>query len=150
MKEVLNKGKSRRANPAAVGQDGLLDVAYDDVGRQVVTLYQVRDLIATASASITNGTSTVLLAGTTDEFHDLLFISFTSNSTASAVTVDLTDDGTTVRSYIVPVTTTNSGIVQMDYPIPWPQGATGSAWRVDMPDITNTTITVQALFAINV
>src|SRR3990167_2090913 len=111
MKEVLNKGISRQANPTAVRQDGLLDVAYDDVGRQVMTLYQVRDLISTASASITNGTSTVLLAGTTGEFHDLLFISFT-NSSDAAVTVALTDDGTTVRSYVVPTTTTNSGIAQ--------------------------------------
>ena len=149
MKEVLNKGISRRANPTAVGQNGLLDIAYDDVGRQVMTLYQVRDLISTASASITNGTSTVLLAGTSGEFHDLIFISFT-NSSDAAVTVALTDDGTTVRSYVAPVTTTNSGIVQMDYPIPWPQGAAGSAWRVDMPDISGTTVTVQALFATNV
>lgn len=149
MQEVINRGKSRQANPTARTQDNIVEVAYDDVGRQVMTLYQVRDLISTASLSLTTGTAAVLIAGTTGEFHDLVYVSFT-NSSDAAVTVTLRDDSTDVRSFVVPVSTTNSGIVQKDYPIPWPQGATGSAWQVDMPDITGTTVSIEALYVKNV
>ena len=141
-------GRARQTNPTAVFNTERVEAMFDDLGRQVMTLHQVRDLIATASASLTNGTPTSLLDGTTGEFHDLIWISFTNSSNAS-VTVALTDDSLTVKSFEVPVSTVNSGIVQAEYPIPWPQGATGSAWRVDMPDITGTTVTVEALFAKN-
>ena len=149
MQEISNVGKSRQRNVTAISHGNYVEPAFDDLGRQVMTLYQVRDLIATASLSLTNGTAAVLIAGVTGEFHDLVYMSFTNNSDA-AVTVTLRDDSTDIRSFVVPISTTNSGIVQKDYPIPWPQGATGSAWQVDMPDITGTTVSIEALFIKNV
>ena len=121
---------------------------HDKYGRQVFIQYTVRDLVATATASLTTGTATELIAGVSGTFLDLVYISFVNNSDA-AVNVSLTDDGTTVRTFTVPVTTNNGGLLSHNYPIPYPQGATGGTWRVDMPDITGTTITVEALYIKN-
>lgn len=120
----------------------------DQYGRQVMLPYTVRDLVATASASLTNGTPTTLIAGVTGTKLDLVYISFTNNSDA-AVNVTLLDDGTSVRTFTVPVSTTNGGTISFDWPIPWPQSAAGSTWQVDMPDTTGTTVTVSALYVKN-
>lgn len=106
--------------------------------------YAVRGAVATATASLTNGTSTSLLAGTAGEFHDLMEISFSNNSTA-AVQVQLLDDGTAVRTFQAAAST----ITQEKFSPPVPANAAGGQWNVDMPDITGTTVTVNALFAKN-
>lgn len=103
--------------------------------------YVVRGEIVTAVASITTGTNTVLNAGDAASKLDLVQIGF-SNASDAATSITLTDDGTTVNIYPVPAATAN----QFNYQIPIPQSKVGGAWRVDMPDITGTTVTVNALF----
>src|SRR3990167_7792676 len=141
-------GEARTSLPSAALVPTPIKPLFDKYGRQIMQLYTIRDLIATARASVTTGTPTELLAGVAGTLLDLVYVSFT-NSSDAAVTVTLTDDSTTVRTFQVPVSTTNSGVVDVDFPIPWPQSATGSTWRVDMPDITGTTVTVDALYIKN-
>ena len=138
-------GTSRRTNPVATTTGTMAPAVFDDVGRIVNYPYQVRDMIATAYVALANGTVTSLRAGTTGEFADLSFISL-GNASSAAVTITLLDDSTTASAYEVPA----SGTVVVHYPTPLPQGATGSAWQVDMADITGTTVRITALFVRNV
>ena len=103
--------------------------------------YVVRASLVTAVASLTTGTSAVLLAGDAASKLDLVQIGFSNNSDA-ATSVTLKDDSTTVNIYPVPASTAN----QFNYQIPIPQSKVGGSWDVDLPDITGTTITVSALF----
>ena len=105
--------------------------------------YTLRDATTTASASLTGGTPTVLQAAD-GRFMDLVEITL-SNSSDAAVSVILSDDGTTVRTYPVAASST----LQLQYDTPIPQSAKGGAWRLDMPDISGTTVTAGALFRRN-
>ena len=134
-------GIARQTNPTAVLDTQVVPASYDDLGRQLTRPYQVRDLIATAYASLTTGTKTALRTSTTGEFSDLIQIGFSNNSDA-ATTVTLTDESTTVRHYPVAANSAST----LNYQVPIPQSATGVAWYVDLPDITGTTIEVTAEF----
>jgi hypothetical protein len=123
-------------------------ISVDSSGRLATNSFLMRGSAVTATASVTTGTPTTLLAGQTGNFLDLVYISL-SNSSDAAVNVILSDDALTVRTYTVPVATTNGGLVTFDYPFPVSQGAKGSDWKLDMADITGTTVTVDAQFIKN-
>jgi hypothetical protein len=143
-KEVLIKGIGRTSYPPTSASDGAEVLPmYDKNGRQVVMLYTVRDMMKTAAASVSTGTSTTLLAGDEAVFHDLLYIRCANNSDA-ATTIVLKDDGTTVRTFDVPA---NDYVAETL--VPHPQNAKGGNWDVDMPDITGTTVEVTATFIKN-
>jgi len=137
--------QARTTNITAVGDADRVNAIGDDVGRLVNWPYQVRDLINTAYVSITNGTATALIAGVTDVFLDLVQISLSNNS-GNAASVVLNNDSTTIQTFLVnPNATTN-----YTFPVPIRATSTGSAWNVDMADITGTTVTIQAQFIRNV
>ena len=140
--------QSRTTLPEGVLNGGSSAPLADKYGRQVMLPYTVRELITTAQASVTTGTPTTLIAGIAGTKLDLVFISL-QNSSDAAITVTLKDDGTTIRTFTVPVATTNGGVITYDLPIPWPQGTSGGTWNVDGPDVTGTTVTVDALFIKN-
>ncbi len=144
--KLVAEAKTTLPTAKSGGDD--VDLMADKYGRLITLPYTVRDLVMTAQASVTTGTNTVLATGITGVKLDLVYISFT-NSSDAAISVVLADDGTTVRTFTVPVSTTNAGVVTYDWPIPWPQSASGGTWMVDMGDYTNTTITVDALFVKN-
>ena len=104
--------------------------------------YELRDSLVTAYVQATGGTKVTLLAGDSNFFHDLLEVSFANNSTVVVTNVTLSDDGTTVRIVDVPV----DGTVQIVEPVPFPQGAKGGNWQIDIDDITGTNVDVTALF----
>lgn len=104
--------------------------------------YELRDSLVTAYVQAATGTKTTLLAGDSGFFHDLLEISFANNSTVVVTNLTLSDDGTTVRVVDIPVDST----VQIVEPVPFPQGAKGGNWQVDLEDVTGTTVDVTALF----
>lgn len=106
--------------------------------------YSVRGAVATAIATLTKGTPGVLLSGTTSEFHDLIEVSMSNNSTAT-VQVSLVDDGTIIRNFQLP----GSSTIQQIFSPPFPANASGSTWYADMEDITNSQVTVNALFVRN-
>lgn len=143
MSDITKKtGIARTTNPTAVldGQD--VKASYDDLGRQLNRPYQVRDLIITAYASLTTGTKTELRAGISGAYLDLLQISCYNNSDAATI-VTLTDESTTIRTIPVPA----NNVTNINYQIPLKQNAKGVAWYADLPDITGTTLEINAEFS---
>ena len=146
-------GIARTANPTALRNEQPIQASYDDVGRQLTTPYQVRDLISTASAAITTAGYSVLLAGVAGTFLDLVEVTGANEST-NAVTVTLkdTDGGGTVRTIQIPANDTKS----FTFPTPIPQSEAANSWSVQVVDFvndgttTNGTVTFSALFVRNV
>lgn len=134
---------TRQANPAAVASD-YVPLAADDLGRQLVRPLQVRDLIFTAYASVTNGTETTLLGASAGNFHDLIMVVGSNNSDA-AVSVDIraVTGGNVINTLRIPA----NGTAGWTPPVPWPQDATGNNWTIDGPDETGRTLTFSALFS---
>lgn len=137
-------GIARTANPTAVAANDVVKATFDDLGRQVVRTHQVRDLIATAYVSVTNGTETTLLAATAGAYLDCIAIMLSNNSTA-ALSVDIrpVTGGNIVHTIRIPA----DGTAGWAPPIPWPASDTGNNWTVDLPDITGTTVTASGLFS---
>lgn len=140
--DIETGGVVRQTNPTALLNGQRVNPSYDDLGRQLTRPYQVRDLIVTAAASLTTGTKTELVPGTAESFLDLLGISCSNNSDAATV-ITLLDESTTVRTIPVPA----NSVTQINFVTPVPQSATGVAWYADLPDITGTTITINAEFS---
>lgn len=146
-------GVARTTNPTAVGNVDRVNAFFDDVGRQVFTPYQVRDLISTARVSITTTGESALFAGAAATFHDLLYVSAANESTL-AVSVVLRDatGGGPVINLEVPASNT----VSLYFPSPIPQNALADTWTAAVTDFvsdgttTNGTVVVTALFAKNV
>lgn len=144
--EIFKTGVGRQSNPTPVLDGQRVESTYDDVGRAIVVPYQVRDLVQTAYASVSSGTPVTLISGDSGFFHDLMEISFASNSTVAVTSVTLKDDGTTVRIVDIPPDDT----VQLTFPVPLNQGAKGGNWQVDMDDVTGVTIDIGATYIRNV
>lgn len=142
---VQGGGIARTANPTAVAGNDVVKSTHDDLGRQVMRPVQVRDLMATAYATLTNGTETTLLAASAGSFHDLVYI-MGSNSSDAAVTVDIrpVTAGNVVMTLGIPA----YGTAGVACPVPYPQSAsdTGNNWTADMGDITGTTVYLSGLF----
>lgn len=140
-------GIARTANPTAVANADRVDGAFDDLGRQVITPYQVRDLVATAYLALANGTETALLAGAASTFHDLMYI-MGANQSDVAVDVDFRSGtgGSVVFSLTIPADAT-AGVA---LPVPIPQTEVAQTWTADIADITGTVVNLSALFIKNV
>ena len=134
-------GVARQTNPPAVRDTTRVGASFDDVGRQLTRPYQVRDLINTAQASLANGTKTQLIAGVSEAYLDLIQISCYNNSDAATV-VALTDESTTIRNIPVPA----NNVTHINFQLPLKQSAVNVAWYVDLPDITGTTVEINAEF----
>lgn len=136
--EVMTTNKTAKSDGADIR------AKTDDLGRQVMRNIQVRDLIATAYVSLSNGTETTLRAGVAGAHLDLIYI-LGANDSDSAVRVDIRGGtgGNIMTSIVIPA----SGTAGVSLPVPIPQDATGNTWTVDMPDITGTTVTLSALFS---
>lgn len=143
---IKTGGIARQANPTAVAAGDNVSFTADDLGRQINRPVQVRDLIATAYATLTNGTETTLLAATAGSFHDLIYV-MGANSSDVAVAVDIrpVTAGNVVMTLVVPA----SGTAGVSVPVPIPQSGsdTGNNWTADMGDITGTTVYLSALFS---
>ena len=145
-------GKARSVNPPLIPNGGdILYPSYDRGGRQLMTPYQVRDLVATASASPTYGTETTLLAGVAEAFFDLVEISC-ANASAQAFSVELRDatGGGVVKNFSIPTRDTKT----VQFPVPVPQNARADTWTVkitnpvtDQPDPG---VTITATFIKNI
>jgi hypothetical protein len=98
-------GKARTTNPTAVADLDRVDATYDDIGRQVVVLNQVRDLEVHQTTTITASTAetTILTAAAAGVFHDITLITI-ANTSATATRVDIRDAtaGSVIWSMYVP------------------------------------------------
>lgn len=137
-------GVAVTANPTAVAGGDRVKATFDDVGRQLIRPVQVRDLIQTSYATITNGTETTLLAGSASTFHDLIYVMM-ANSSDVAVIVDVRAG--TANGVVASVSVPANGTAGISLPVPIPQDVAANAWTVDMPDITGTTVYASALFS---
>lgn len=142
-------GIARTANPTAVGAGDRVSATFDDVGRLITYPYQVRDLIATARASVTTGIETTLLAGASGVFHDCVMITF-ANQSGAVVDVDIRDatGGGIVATLTIPADAT----VGWAPAVPYPQNTAADTWTFQNAgsDQSNTTIVATALFIKNV
>lgn len=139
-------GIVRQTNPTPKFDNQPAVPMFDDVGRRITMPFQVRDLVSTASASLTNGTAiTLLAAGSGGVFNDCVHVSFANNSTAAANVV-LLSDGTIIKTIQVPANNTLS----IDFTYPLTQPVANTIWSVDMEDVTGTTVNVDAVFVKNV
>ncbi len=140
---VKTGGVARTTNPTAVDDGDRVGASFDDVGRQLMLPVQVRDLLATASATLTSGTAASLLAGAgSGVFTDLIHATFANNSTATA-NIQLLQDGTVIKNIQVPAG--NTFVFEPVRPIP--AQTANTRWSVDMEDITGTTVFIDALFS---
>ena len=144
---VRTHGLARTTNPAAIGDGLIVPTSHDDLGRPLITPIQVRDLIATAYASVTNVTETTLLAGIASTFLDLIYVKF-SNQSTGAVNVGLrgSTGGTVMDIFSIPANSTVGYVL----PRPMPQGTeAGSVWTFQnqASDDSTTSISVSALFS---
>ena len=142
-------GIARTANPSAVAAGDRVSATFDDLGRQLITPYQVRDLVGTAYVTITTSGETALLAGIASTLLDVMQV-VCCNESGAAVNLDFRTGtaGAVMFSVTVPANAT-AGFVPV---VPIPQTEAVQAWTVqnDGTDISNTTVNISALFIKNV
>lgn len=142
-------GQARTTNPTAVADADRVNATFDDLGRQVITPYQVRDLISTASVTTTTGIETTLLAAVAGVFLDCVQV-VCANTSDAVVDVDFraVTAGSVEFSITVPADST-SGFIPT---VPWPQGNTGNNWTMDVAgsDVSGTSVSVNAIFIRNI
>lgn len=141
------QGLARQTNPTAVANAAAVISSFDDLGRQVMTPYQVRDLVITAYVALANGTETALLEGAASTLHDLVHVICANTSDA---TVDLDFRSGTVGSVVFSLTVPADATAGFVPAVPLPQTEAAQAWTVDMADVTGTTVNISALFIKNV
>jgi len=142
-------GVARTTNPTAVADAAAVKSSHDDLGRQGITPYQVRDLLTTAYVTTSTGVETTLSAAVAGVLLDCVQV-VCSNESGAAVDVDFRSvtAGNVEFSLSVPANAT-SGFIPV---VPWPQGNTGNNWTMDVSgsDVSNTTVNVAALFIRNI
>jgi hypothetical protein len=123
-------GKARTTNPANVQDADRVDAAFDKSGRIIVTQEQPRELVASATVTISNTTETDLLAaGGANVFQDVVELEIT-NGSAVALRVDIRDAaaGTVRRSYNIAA---NGGLVK-GFRVALPQTASNNKWTAQL------------------
>ena len=143
-------GIARQTNPTAVADAAVVKASFDDLGRQVVTPYQVRDLVSTAYLATSTGIETTLLgAAGAGIFLDCVEI-VCANTSGAAVDVDFraVTGGNVEFSISVPANSTAGKVPS----VPWPQGNANNNWTADVAgaDVSNTVVNISALFIRNV
>ncbi len=135
---------ARTTNPTAVTDGSDVRPSADKLGRTVTRTLQVRDLIVTAYATLTNGTETTLATASAAGYLDLIYV-LASNSSSAAQQVDIraVSGGNIMTTLWVPGNAT-SGV---SLTVPIPQDATGNAWTAkSTADASNSNVLVTALF----
>lgn len=133
-------GKARTTNPTAVANADRVDATFDDIGRQVVVLNQVRDLVGSQVTTISNSTSeTTVVTAIASTFCDLTSLTLT-NATATAVVATLKDAtaGTTRGIYALAA----SGGVTIPFPVPKAQAAVNNNWTITLSALSITVYVV--------
>lgn len=104
---VLQGSEARTTNPTAVTDGQAVRAMADKVGRQVVRVGHVRDLMTSATTTISTTTETTILAAVASTFLDLCFITI-ANTSATGIRVDIRDTtgGSVIFSLYSPATQT--------------------------------------------
>lgn len=127
----------RATQPAALVDAAVGALIIDTKGRQVVTPFQVRQLVVTKYLQVAAVGETVLLASSSGFYRDLLFLCITpatSNTVNSPVTIKDSSGGATQFLLNIPPGSATAISAVLDFPVPWPQTtatSTGNAWTVN-------------------
>jgi len=137
-------GVARTSNPTAVADGDRVNAAFDDIGRQVVVLNQVRDLTTHGTATIsTTSETTILSAAGAGVYLDLTAITI-ANTSATDVRVDIRDasSGTVRLSFLAPAGQTVGAVFQ----VPVTQAAANNAWTAQLSSaVTDVRVFMQAV-----
>jgi hypothetical protein len=138
-------GQARTTNRTAVTDGQRTDFIADDLGRQIVVMNQVRDLVTQSTTTISTTTeTTVLAAGAAGVFHDLTLLMMT-NTGNTATRVDIRDATAGTVRFSVWLPAAGGGVVLQP---PVPITATGAAanWTAQLSAATtDVRIFVQAI-----
>src|SRR5262245_49635784 len=112
-------GQARQTNPTAVADADRVQAVYDDIGRQVVILNHVRDLVDQGSLTLSTTTETTLLAAAgAGVFLDLTLLLIT-NTSATAVRVDFRDATAGTVRFSVAIAANGGAVIAFN--VPWKQ-----------------------------
>lgn len=134
-------GQARTTNPTAVADADRVNAIFDDLGRQVVALGQVRDLIVQQATTISNTAETTILTAAAATFHDLVSLDITNASDVDTV-VSIRDDtaGTVIANYALAAC---GGLVKT-WSRPFKQTAVNKAWTAQLSVAATVYFVVQA------
>lgn len=139
-------GKARQTNPTAVADADRVDATFDDLGRQVVVLNQVRDLVGHQHTQIASSAAeTTIVTTVASTLLDLVGLVIT-NQTATAVNVTI-KDGTGGTTRMILALAASGGIV-LNFPVPVTQSAAGN-WTATLSS-ASVTVNIFAQFVKNV
>lgn len=130
-KPVSTGFQARTTNPTAVSDGDRVRAIADDIGRQVVVLNQVRDLVVHQHTQISSSSSetTIVTAGSSGVFHDLTHLVIT-NQTATAVNVTIKDATAGTTRMIVALAASGGAVIP--FPVPVPQASAANNWTATL------------------
>lgn len=141
-------GKARTTNPTAVANADRVDAMFDDVGRQVVAPYGVRDLVSHQHTQIASSSSetTIVTAAGAGVFADLIALIVT-NQTATAVTVEIKDATAGTTRMIIALAASGGAVIT--FPAPVNQASANSDWTATLSSAA-VTVNIFAQYVKNV
>lgn len=140
-------GRAMLANGTAVAEDDTVDIACDNQGRVLSTLHVPRDLTTQGNITLTNTTeTTVIAAGGAGVFHDLTKIILT-NSSSTAVRVQIRDTNTPGGTIRLEVALAANGGAVIDFgAVPMCQTTANNAWSATLSgSVTSVYVYYQAI-----
>ncbi len=158
MSDTINSTQSHAlamtTNPAAAADAATVFTKADKLGRLLNTPVQVRQLRATAFATLGgatgSNTETTLIAGVASTFLDLIYVTFANTSTvAASIDIRQGTGGSVIGNVIVPASSTQG----FSLSVPVPMTELAQAWTIkfnstDMgSDLSNTKVYATGLFS---
>lgn len=98
---------NRSTSQVAGGHSEIVDLRVDKVGRTITTPYQIRELLFTASATLTRGAETSLITGNGVNYYDIVTITGANTSgIAQNISFRFGTAGSVVDRLTIPITST--------------------------------------------
>jgi hypothetical protein len=140
-------GQARQTNPTAVADGDRVNAIFDDLGRQVVVLNGIRDLMSRQATTLTSTTAeTTIVTGTASVFHDLANLVIT-NSSATATVVTIRDATATSPVMVVAIAANGGAVIPFNCPLK--QTVVNNNWTAQC-SVSVASIEVFAQFITNV
>ena len=135
-------GVARTTNPTAVADGDRADAAMDDLGRWLVVPHAARDLIVDNHVSLSVSTTlTLLAAGASGVFRDIVMITVANPGAANFVTIR---DGLTNGTNRLVIAIAAGDHQTIHFPVPLKQATAANAWTIET-EILAARVTVQAV-----
>ena len=135
-------GVSRQTNPTATADGATVKFSADDLGRMVITPYQVRDLISTGSATLVRGTETAVVSAVASTLIDIVTITGSNTSSiAQNIDVRVGTGGSIIDKLTIPITS----VVSKTYHVPLLASEVAQAWTAQnstQADLSDSPVTI--------